>query len=291
MKYAFFLGCTIPARARNYELSARKVAERLSIELVDMKSFMCCGFPIKAADMASSGLLAAYNLALAQSEGFDICALCSSCTSQLAETAHRLSWDEAERSRVNERLSAVGLEYTKSPRVRHFARILLEEIGKETIKSQLQRDLSGLKIASHYGCHYLKPSQVHDHFDDVEDPSSLDELVALTGAEIVDYSGKKKCCGGPVLPVDEKLAASVSKDKLDALKEAGADALCLVCPFCSVMYDGNQKSIESEFGVEYKLPVLYLTQILGLAMGFGRKELGLNMNVVKTKELLSRYDE
>jgi heterodisulfide reductase subunit B len=81
----------------------------------------------------------------------------------------------------------------------------------------------------------------------------------------------------------------VAKEKLDDLADAGADALCLVCPFCSVMYDGNQKSIESEFGTNYSLPVLYLTQILGLAMGFDRKELGLNMNIVKTKELLSKY--
>jgi heterodisulfide reductase subunit B len=291
MTYALFLGCTIPARARNYELSARKVAEKLGIELVDIERFMCCGFPIKAADMASSGLLAAYNLALAQNSGLDICALCSSCTSALAETAHHLSWDEEERARVNERLSAVGLEYKRSPRVRHFARILFEEVGAEEITSHFQKELSDLKIAVHYGCHYLKPSKVHDDFDDVEDPRSIDELVALTGAEVVDYSGKKTCCGGPVLPVDERLALSVTKEKLEALKDAGADALCLVCPFCSVMYDGNQKSIEAEFDVEYKLPVLYLTQILGLAMGFGRKELGLNMNVVKTKELLKRYFE
>jgi heterodisulfide reductase subunit B2 len=288
MTYALFLGCTIPARARNYELSARKVAGALGIELVDMDRFMCCGFPIKAGDMASSQLLAAYNLALAEAQGLDICALCSSCTSALAETAHHLAWDETERARVNERLKPVGLEYRKSPRVRHFGRILFEEVGKEKIRASFKNDLSGLKIASHYGCHYLKPSEVHDHFDDVEDPTSLDELVALTGAEVVDYPGKKMCCGGPVLPVDEKLAASVSKEKLDALKGVGADALCLVCPFCSVMYDGNQKSIESEFRVTYNLPVLYLTQILGVAMGFERKELGLNMNVVKTKELLEK---
>ena len=289
MKYAFFLGCTIPARARNYELSARKTAEALGIELVDMERFMCCGFPIKAADMESSDVLAAYNLALAQTNGLDICALCSSCTSALAETAHRLAWDEAERARINERLKAVGLEYKESPRVRHFARILFEEVGEKKIKACLKKDLSGLRIASHDGCHYLKPSEAHDHFDDVEAPKSLDELVALTGAEVVDYPTKKMCCGGPVLPVDEKLAASVSNKKLDALKKAGADALCLVCPFCAVMYDGNQKSIESEFGMTYNLPVLYLTQVLGMAMGFDRKELGLNMNVVKTKELLKKY--
>ena len=113
--------------------------------------------------------------------------------------------------------------------------------------------------------------------------------MALTGATVVDYAGKKTCCGGPVLPVDEKAAMSVTKGKLDNLKTAGADALCLVCPFCSVMYDGNQKSIENEYEIEYKIPVLYLTQVLGMAMGFDRKALGLNMNVVKTKDLLEPY--
>jgi heterodisulfide reductase subunit B len=123
----------------------------------------------------------------------------------------------------------------------------------------------------------------------VEDPRSLDELVKLTGAKVIDYQGKKKCCGGPVLPVDEKVALSVTKEKLDNIAVTDANAMCLVCPFCSVMYDSNQKSIESEYDTTYNLPVLYLTQILGIAMGFDRKALGLNMNVVKTKDLLSRY--
>ncbi|MFO7598450.1 MAG: CoB--CoM heterodisulfide reductase iron-sulfur subunit B family protein [Candidatus Desulfacyla sp.] len=288
MKYAFFLGCTIPARARNYELSARRVAETLGMDLIEMERFMCCGFPIKAADRDAATLMAAYNLSLAHEKGLDICSLCSSCASQLAEAAHHLSIDDDEKTRVNERLSAVGLTYKEGPRVRHFARVLFEEVGAEAIKPHLKKDLGGLKIAVHYGCHYLKPSSIHDHFDDVEDPRSLEELVALTGAEVVDYPGKKMCCGGPVLPVDEKLALSVTKKKLDTLVEAKADALCLVCPFCSVMYDGNQKSIEAEFNATYNLPVLYLTQVLGLAMGFDVKELGLNMNVVKTKEVVAR---
>ena len=289
MKYALFLGCTIPARARNYELSARNVAEKLGIELVDMAKFICCGFPIKAADMEASELLGAYNLALAEEQGLDICALCSSCTSALSETSHLLTWDEERKNRINERLESLGLQYGKGAKVKHFARVLFEEIGADQIQDQFQKDLSGLKIAVHYGCHYLKPSQVHDHFDDVEDPRSIDSLVELTGAQVVDYPGKKRCCGGPVLPVDEKLAMSVTKEKLDDISASGADAICLVCPFCSVMYDGNQKSIEAEYNVSYNLPVLYLTQILGLAMGIDRKDLGLNMNVVKTKELLEKY--
>ncbi len=289
MKYALFLGCTIPARSRNYELSARKVARQLGIELVDVDQFVCCGFPLKSGDLDAAELLGAYNLGLAREQHLDICALCSSCTSALAETAHRLNGDDIQTSHINERLKKAGMSYNGGVKVRHFARILFEEIGPDRIRPHMVKDLSNLNIAIHYGCHYLKPSTVHDHFDDVEDPHSIDALVKLTGARVVDYPEKRKCCGGPLLPVDEKLAAGVTKEKLDAIKEAGADAICLVCPFCSVMYDGNQKSIESEYEIDYGLPVLYLTQVLGVAMGFERKELGLNMNVVKTKSLLKPY--
>ncbi|MBW2000031.1 MAG: CoB--CoM heterodisulfide reductase iron-sulfur subunit B family protein [Deltaproteobacteria bacterium] len=285
-KYLLFLGCTIPARARNYELSARQVAKRLGVDLVDIVDFMCCGFPLKSGDVRSSDILGAYNLAIAEREGLAICTLCSSCTSALTEVAFELSGDRDKKERVNKSLVKVNLRYNGDARVRHFARILYEEVGLENIKRNLTRDLGGLRIAIHYGCHYFKPSEIYEGFDDPEDPETLDGLVSLTGATVVEYRGKKNCCGGPILPVDEGTALSVAKSKLDCLIEAKADALCLVCPFCSVMYDSNQKSIEAEFQVEYKLPVLYLTQLLGLAMGMDRKELGLNMNVVKTKNLL-----
>jgi heterodisulfide reductase subunit B len=285
MKYALFLGCTIPARGRNYELSARKVAEKLGIELIDFDGFMCCGFPIKSSDLDAAMVFSAYNLSLAQNSNLDVCTLCSSCTSALTEGAHHLSENEAETQRVNTILEKLDLQYGGKTRVRHFARILFEEVGLDKIKENLERELNDLKIAIHYGCHYLKPSNVFDNFDKVEDPQTIHSLVSLTGATVVNYLQKERCCGGPILPVDEHTALSVAKEKLDNIVSAGANAICLVCPFCSVMYDSNQKGIESEFGTTYNLPVLYLPQILGLAMGFSRKELGLNLNVVKTKAL------
>ncbi|MGM0663244.1 MAG: CoB--CoM heterodisulfide reductase iron-sulfur subunit B family protein [Thermodesulfobacteriota bacterium] len=289
LRYALFLGCTIPARSRNYEMSARKVAGQLGIELVDLDRFICCGFPIKSSDRETALVLAAYNLALAQQEGLDVCALCSSCASSLTETAHYLAENNEARLAVNKRLAKVGVQFEGDITVRHFARILYEDIGPEHIRPHLTKDLKGLRIANHYGCHYLKPSEIYDHFDDVDNPRSLDALVALAGAEPVDYLGKNRCCGGPVLPVDEQTALSVAKEKLDDISLARADAICLVCPFCSVMFDSNQKSIGAAFNKNYDLPVLYLSQVLGLAMGFDRKELGLNMNVVKTRKLLASY--
>ena len=289
MRFALFLGCTIPARSRNYEISARKVADKLGIEMVDVEEFICCGFPLKDSDKWSFELMAAYNLCLAQERNLDICTLCSSCASALTEVANSLSKKGSERDKVNERLSKFGLQYGGGIKVRHFARNLYEEIQPNEIKKHFQRDLSDLRIAIHYGCHYLKPSEIYDHFDDVDDPKSIETLLAMTGASVVHYSGEKRCCGGPLLPVDEKTALSAAKDKLDAISDVGADALCLVCPFCSVMYDSNQKSIETEYGIKYQLPVLYLTQVLGMAMGYDKKELGLNMNSVKTEKLFEKY--
>ena len=289
MKYALFLGCTIPARSRHYELSARKVAQRLGVEFVDQENFICCGFPVKSAEKRSALILAAYNLALAEKNNLDLCSLCSSCTSALTEAAHDLSEHESERAEVNEVLGKVGLQFEGKVRVRHFARILYEEVGLESLKKSFVKSLEGLRVASHYGCHYMKPSEIYNNFDQVEDPHTLEEIVALTGASVVDYQNKKRCCGGPVLAVDEKTSLSVAKEKLDDIKEAGADIINLICPFCSVMYDSNQKGIETRFNVGYNLPVLYLTQILGVAMGMDRKDLGLNLNVVKTKDVLARF--
>ncbi|MBW1869722.1 MAG: hypothetical protein JRI73_10640, partial [Deltaproteobacteria bacterium] len=130
---------------------------------------------------------------------------------------------------------------------------------------------------------------IYENFDPADHPKSIEKLVAMTGARVVNYAGEQNCCGGPLLPIDEKTALSLAKEKLDAVFDVGADALCVVCPFCSVMYDSNQKTMLSASGTNFGLPVLYLTQLLGLAMGFGKKELGLNMNVVKPKELLKKY--
>ncbi len=287
MKYALFLGCTIPARSRNYEMSARRVAEKLDMHLVDIKEFICCGFPMKSIDRWSSQVMAAYNLCLAQEQNLDICALCSSCASVLKEAAYQLSEESPEREKVNKQLLKLGLRYEGNVKVGHFARILYEQIPVPKIKECIVRDLNRLKIAVHYGCHYLNEPLVYDHF---ETRKSIADLISITGAQVMNYAGEDMCCGGPVLPVDEKAALSVAREKLDAVTESGADALCVVCPFCSVMYDSNQKGINSEFGTDYQLPVLYLTQLLGLAFGYDKKVLGLNMNAVKTKELLSKLD-
>jgi len=285
MKYAIFLGCTIPARARNYEMSARAVAERLELELVDIPDFSCCGFPMKSSNLLSARLLAARNLSLAEEQGLTIATLCSSCNSMLAEEAHRLEHDEEALKETNTALSKIGRKYTGTTKVKHYARVLLDDVGLERIEEAVTKDLGGLKVAIHYGCHYLKPTEIYPDGENPDHPESLDQLVRAVGVEPVPYGMERNCCGGAVMAANENTALAMAKQKLDHIKVSGAKAMTLVCPFCSVMYDSNQKSIESTFDVEYRIPVLFLPQILGLAMGIDRKTLGLNMNVVKTKEL------
>ncbi len=287
MKYALFLGCNL-ARVRHYEMAVAKVAERLGIELVYLDDFACCGYPIKSIDFLSAMCLSARNLSVAEAAGLDVLTLCSACTATLTECTKELEHDQDLKKQVNEKLAVVDAEYKNGVTVKHFARMLYEDIGIDRLKDEVTQDISDLKVACHYGCHYVKPSDIYEGFDDPEFPITLDELVAATGATPVEYQNKMRCCGGSVLAVDEELCLSITRGKLDDMKDAEANCITLVCPFCSVMYDDSQRKIESMFDVSYGLPVLFYPQLLGLAMGFDSRELGLNMNRVKTKELIAQ---
>lgn len=287
MKYALFLGCTL-ARARHYEMAVSKVAERLGIELVYLDDFACCGYPVKSIDFLSATSLTARNLAAAEAAGLGVATLCSACTATLTECSKELEHNHDLRDQVNEKLAEVGVEYKGDVTVKHFTRILYEDVGLDRLRDEVKRDLSDFRVACHYGCHYLKPSEIYEGFDDHEFPRSLDDLVNATGAKAVDYQNKMRCCGGSVLAVDEELCLGIAQGKLDDMKAAGANCITLVCPFCSIMYDDNQRKIESTFDVSYNLPVFFYPQLLGLAMGLDPREIGLNMNRVKPTELIAQ---
>ncbi len=288
IRYALFIGCTIPARARHYELSVRRIADIFDVELTDLPGFSCCGFPPGAVNRRTSMLMAARNLSIAEEAGLDICTMCSACTSILSEVDWLVKNDAKAQDQIESDLAQLGRKYDGSIQIKHFARVLYEDVGVENLKSAVSRDLSDLEFASHYGCHYLKPSEVHGGFDAPEYPQSLDALVSATGASPADYENKRGCCGGALLAIDEGISLQMSRDKLECIKASGADAINLICPFCSVMYDDNQRRIEKTFEAEYNIPVLYYPQILGLAVGLEPGELGLNMNRVSTTELLAK---
>jgi len=287
IRYALYLGCTAPVRALNYEKAARKTAAQLGIDLVDINDFGCCGFPLKSVHRESALVLAARNLALAEAQGVDITALCSSCTGTLAEANHSLISDVALLRRVNEELKdATGLEYRGGVRVRHFVRVLYEEVGLDRLRACVRVDLSSLRLAAHYGCHYLKPGDAHDRFDDPENPVSLDRLIEAAGARSVYYEGREQCCGGGILGADEQTALAMPRLKLARVAASGADALVIVCPFCDIMYELQQRRIEKMYDARYNLPVVFYPQLLGLAMGLSADDVGLPLNRVKSRKIM-----
>jgi heterodisulfide reductase subunit B len=287
MKFALYLGCTVPVRAMNYEISARRTAERLGIDFVDVDGFACCGYPAKALSWEAALLLTANNLALAEEQGLDICTLCSACTSTLVEANKRLQEDDALRSRINERLTAAtGRQYAGTVAVRHYARILYEDIGVDRLQAEVRTDMAAFGFAAHYGCHFLKPADIYDGFDDPENPHTLGDLIEATGARLVPYEEEDGCCGGGILAVDQDTALAIAKSKLDHIQVTDADGMVVICPFCDIMYEINQRSIERQFDVTYRLPVLYYPQLLGLALGFTPEELGFRLNRVKASRII-----
>jgi heterodisulfide reductase subunit B len=290
MKFALYLGCTVPVRAMNYEISSRLTAERLGIELVDVEGFACCGYPTKPMDWKAALMMTANNLALAEEHELDVCTLCSACTSTLVEANKHLTEDEDLRDTINDQLATTtGRRYGGTVTVRHYARILYEDVGLDQLREGVKTDLSSLRLAVHYGCHYLKPAYIYDGFEDPERPHTLGDLLEATGAHLVPYEEETECCGGGILAIDQDTALAIAKSKLDHVQATDADGMVVICPFCDIMYEINQRSIERQFGVTYRLPVLFYPQVLGLAMGFTPNELGFRLNRVKSREIMKRF--
>jgi len=287
--YAYFAGCTMPVRNLNYDLSMRKVAGALGVDLVDVPEFGCCGYPLGALDYHTMVLLSARNLCVAEEKGLcEIVTGCTGCAGTLSKVNRALKADKQKRDHLNHELSKLGHEFKGKLRVRHFARMLYDDVGPERIRSKIQRPLTGLNVAAHYGCHYLKPTEAFDDPENVERPHTIDRLIEATGATAMDYPTKLLCCGGDVLGIDEMTALKMAREKFRDLKDTNADAMTLVCPFCAVMYDAGQKSIEVKLQEKFSLPVLYYPQILGLAMGMDDKSLGIQLNRTKAKDFVDK---
>ncbi len=281
-KYALFLGCTVPIRAQHYELSARNVAKELGIEFADIPKASCCGFPIKAVDAETALLIAARNISIASDMNLDVVTLCNSCTAMLSDAQKQM-----ENEHFRKKFKTLGFSYPHEVTVKHFVRVLYEDVGLDVIKEKIKKRLDSLRVIAHYGCHYMRPSYIYG-FDNPEVPHTFDELITVTGAQSVDYYDKKMCCGGSVLGVDEKLAVTMANHKLHFAKDNGADALVSICPFCTVMYEDNQRKAEEQFETQYGIPVLYYPQLLGLSFGLDNNAVGMRFNRVRPTALLEK---
>lgn len=274
-KYILFLGCTIPYRVSSYEISARKVLQKLSVELVEMPEFNCCGLPLEPLSHELTLTLSARNLAIAEREGLNILTLCPGCAGTLKKTNKTLREDKSLREDVNKRLRESGLEFKGSVSVKHISQLLIEDVGLDRVKKSIIKPLRGLRVAEHSGCHISRPKKYLE-FDDPENPRVLKMLIEATGAKCVEYMDETECCGATVAGIDDKISLSLVREKLSHIKSANAEALITMCPSCHLMYDANQIRVERMFKETYNIPVLHYTQLLGLAMGIPPEELGFD---------------
>ena len=289
-KYAFFIGCLIPYRELAYEISARRIAKELGIKLITMPDANCCGLPIDPVNHEMSIALAARNLCIAEDMGLNIITLCNGCFATLTKTNKKMKKDRELRQRVNKYLADIGLEFKGSIEVKHFIEVLTEDVGIEKLSELVTKPFNDLKVAEHYGCHFLRPHKYLET-ENPESPVMLTKLIELTGATVVDYLDESECCGGTVLGIDPNIPLSLARDKLKNIKEAGAEAMITICPMCHMVYDLNQPRIEKTFSETYGLPVLHYPQLLGLAMGITPEELALDELRVKADKILSRLVE
>jgi heterodisulfide reductase subunit B2 len=276
MKFALFLGCTIPRRVRQYETSGRMVLRQFGIDLVDVPDFGCCGYPVKNVDLKLYTLFSARNMALAEKRGLSILTLCKCCYGSLKMAAHLLKSDESLHKEINAILGKEGLEYNDGPEIKHLLTVLHRDIGLEELKKQISRPFEALNIATHYGCHALRPSNVTG-FDDPVAPKLFDELVEATGARSVDWSLKLDCCGAPLLGINDELSMDLTEKKLADAKRSGADYLCVGCPWCQAQFDEVQSMIASMRGKDYHFQSLVYPQLLGLALGMDAQQLGVDL--------------
>lgn len=289
MKVAVYWGCVIPASQYAYEMSVREVLPKLGVELVDLEDCSCCGTPLKSINTFASIYLAARIIAIAEKTGLnDLLVLCNGCHLSFSEAKYLLKTDLALKQKIDSLLNDEGLGLEGSSlKIWHVIDLLHDAVGKETIREKLKKSLDGLKFASQYGCHLIRPSSF-GRIDDPENPKKLDELIEWLGAKSVDYPEKLDCCGEVLLLSHPDAALTFTGLKMKAVQTLGVDGLVNACPSCHMMFDMRQKSAGATVGTKLNMPVLYYTQLLGIAMGIENEKLGLHLNRSPIDELLRK---
>ena len=283
MRYSFFRGCFIPVRLPHVEKVAATILPELGVELSPVEGFTCCPEPIGfTVNHPLTGLaVSARNIALAEEQGHDILTLCNGCTYTLKQANETLKADPELRGRVNEVLSEMGHRFRGTIEVKHFAQVLMDQVGLHRIKDKVERPLSGLRVASHTGCHILSPPEVMG-FDDPQVPVKLDAMMGALGATPLDYAYKTQCCGWTLSNYgDRNAAARLLGDKLTAMHAAGADSVNVICPQCLAQLDTGQMLAARSLKLDFRLPALFYLQYLALAMGYSPEEAGYDKHRVR----------
>jgi len=285
-KYGFFLGCVTPNRYPMIEASIRAVFDHLGAEILELEGASCCPAPgvFRAFHIPTWLVIAARNITLAEELGVDIITGCNGCYGTLRDAWVELEHDHELKKMVNEHLAKVGREFKGSIEPKHLVQILYQDMGLDYLRGFVKHKFKDLKVAVHYGCHIVKPSDKRPWGGESEDPRFLDEIIELTGATSIDYKDKFMCCGagGAVRTAVKEISADFSREKLGNMRDAGADIIIDCCPFCHLQLDLGQLEANNIYkdmiGEPYKIPVVYITQLLGLSFGIDPNLLGLVKN-------------
>lgn len=288
MKYFYYPGCSLEGTAQEYDASTQAVMQALGVELVHIEDWTCCG--ASAGDATSyllSMVLPARNLALAEKTGIaaDMLVPCSACYLNLKKVEDQSSEDGRLLDQINQALGEENLTYQNHIRPRHLLDILATDIGAERVARKVKRELTGVRVAPYYGCQALRP---YEEFDDPQFPTTMEPLIEALGAEVHPWQMGAKCCGAGLMTTKKPVALTRVGELLAAAK--GADCIVTICPMCQMNLDSFQSKVSRNAGENLGLSVLYLPQLMGLALGLNEQYLKLNLNFAYTKTLQQKLN-
>jgi heterodisulfide reductase subunit B len=288
MRYAYYPGCSAESTARDMHQSTLAVARALGIDLVEPKGWTCCGATAgHQTDRLLAVSLPAANLTKVQDLKLDMMVNCAACYNRMKVANHEISSHPTVRKGVRE---ALDRDYDGSVKVRHLLEVLLEDVGLPAIKRAVKRPLNGLKVACYYGCLLVRPPKILK-FDDPENPTSLDRLVTAMGGTSLEWPSKVECCGGGLSLSRTDVVVELTGSIIDMAASVGADCIAVSCPMCQVNLDLRQQDINKQTGKNYQIPIVYITQLLGLCLGIGPGELGFNKLMVPAANVLEKVNE
>ena len=291
IRYALYPGCAAKGATPELYQSTMAILGRLGIDVTELTASSCCGAGvIGEADPEGALALCARTFAQAERLGLDVMTICGTCQGVMGGANRKLKEDSALLERVNILLQPEGLTYRGTVQVKHLLWIVVREVGLEKLKDEVEVRLGDLRLAPFYGCYILRPSW-NLGFDDPENPDSMEKVIRAVGAEPVDYGGKIKCCGFPIILEKEAIALRMNGTNLKEAKDAGADAMVTPCPLCHMSLDIYQERAARTVGAKLELPVLHLPQMLGLAMGIPAEELGVQRHLVSVDPIVNAVEE
>lgn len=281
MEISYYPGCSLQSSAKEYKLSTELICKQLGIELIEIDDWNCCGaLEVSSLNSTLALSLVARNLKITSLQSAKLAVSCNACLNNLLSVQHKLSTNKELRQKINKILNCEFREIE----IKHILDLLWTNVGLEKIEENAKKDLKGLKTVSYYGCLSVRPSNIMKS-DDPDNPIRLDRIVSILGGEPLEFTNKTKCCGGGILMTYRDKAMKMGEQILTEAGERGAACILTACPLCQLALETvSQKVNAGRDG--HKIPILYFTQLIGLAFGIEPNKLGLNRNLVSPEAVI-----